>query len=243
MMLVGPGSMQVPLYWKLLGNKSGNSSAQDRIDLLKLSIALVGKERIGVVIGDREFVEHKWMKYLKDNGLLFVMRLPKHHSIERLNGEGVKIEQLVFEPHQPLLLKDCLVDGVWGQVWVKALEKGEYLFLFGTTKVELMGQLYRKRWTIEACFQAFKERGFKLEKTHLKNCSKLKKLLALVSIAYSIATSMGIFIHRKEQKINTKNHGYKAHSFVRKGIDTIRQIFRPEQLLPHTMMTSAHNDE
>ena len=75
-----------------------------------------------------------------------------------------------------------------------------------------MGQLYRKRWTIEACFQTFKERGFDLEKTHLKDFSKLKKLLALVSLAYSIATSMGIYMHRKVQKINTKNHGYKANS-------------------------------
>jgi hypothetical protein len=166
MMLAGSGSMQVPLYWELLDNKSGNSSAQDRIELLKGCIALVGKERIGLVIGDREFVGHKWMKYLKDNGLLFLMRLPKHHSIERFNGQVVKVDQLVFEPQRPLLLKDCLVDGVWGQVWVKPLEKGDYLFLFGTTKVELMGQLYGKRWTIEACFQTFKERGFDLEKTH-----------------------------------------------------------------------------
>jgi hypothetical protein len=70
----------------------------------------------------------------------------------------------------------------------------------------------------------------------LKHLAKLKKLLALVSIAYSIATSMGIYIHRKVQKINTKNHGYKAHSFARKGIDTIRQMFRVEQVLPEGMI-------
>jgi hypothetical protein len=237
MIIAGSGSMQVPLYWELLDNKSGNSSAQDRIELLKGCIGVVGKERIGVVIGDREFVGHKWVKYLKDSGLLFVMRLPKHHAIERFSGEVVKVDQLVFQPHQPLLLRDCLVDGVWGQVWVKPLEKGDYLFLFGTTKVELMGQLYRKRWTIETCFQTFKERGFDLEKTHLKDFSKLKKLLALVSIAFSIATSMGIYIHRKVQKINTKNHGYKANSFARKGIDTIRQVFRAEQILPEGMIS------
>ena len=62
MVLAGSGSMQVPLYWELLDNKSGNSSAQDRIELLKLCVALVGKERIGLVIGDREFVAHKWVK-------------------------------------------------------------------------------------------------------------------------------------------------------------------------------------
>ena len=237
MILVGSGSMQVPLYWELLDNKSGNSSATDRIELLKRCVELVGKERIGLVIGDREFVGHKWIKYLKDNGLLFLMRLPKHHSIERLDGQVVKVEQLIFESQRPLLLKDCLVDGVWGQVWVKPLEKGEYLFLFGTAKVELLGQLYRKRWTIETCFQAFKERGFDLEKTHLKDLAKLKKLVALVSMAYSMCMSIGIYIDGKVQKIKRKNHGYKANSFCRKGIDTIQEVFRPEQLLPEWMIT------
>jgi hypothetical protein len=232
MIIAGAGSMQVPLYWELLDNKSGNSSAHERIELLKQCIEVVGKERIGLVVGDREFVGHKWMKYLKDNGLLFLMRLPKHHSIQRFDGEVIKVEHLVFQAQQPLLLKDCLVDGVWGQVWVKPLEKGDYLFLFGTVKVELMGQLYRKRWTIEACFQAFKARGFDLEKTHLKDFTKLKKLVAMVSLAYSVCMSMGIYVHRKVQKINTKNHGYKANSFCRKGIDTIREVFRAEQLLP-----------
>jgi hypothetical protein len=30
MVIAGSGSMQVPLYWELLDNKSGNSSATDR---------------------------------------------------------------------------------------------------------------------------------------------------------------------------------------------------------------------
>ncbi len=86
------------------------------------------------------------------------------------------------------------------------------------------------------CFQAFKERGFDLEKTHLKDFSKLKKLVAMVSLAYSICISMGIYIHRKVQKIKTRNHGYKSNSFCRKGIDTIREVFRSEQLMPGWMI-------
>jgi len=236
MILAGQGQMQVPLYWELLDNNSGNSSADDRIDLLRLCVKLLGRERIGLVVGDREFAGQKWLKYLKDNGLLFVMRLPRHHLIHRLDGQVLKVEQLCFQAEVPVKLKDCLVDGVWGQVWVKPLEKGDYLFLFGTASVEFFGQFYRKRWTIETCFQAFKERGFDLEKTHLKDLTKLKKLVALVSIAYSFCLSMGICLHKKVQKIQTKNHGYKASSFVRKGIDFIRQISRPEQDLPEALM-------
>ena len=192
MIVAGSGSMQVALYWELLDNTSGNSSSDDGIELLELCVALLGKERIGLVIGDREFVGHKWIKYLKEKGLLFLMGLPKHHLIQRLDGEVRWVKQLDFQGQAPLLLKDCLVDGVWGDVWVKPLEAGAYLILLATAKVEFFGQLYRKRWRIETCFQSFKQRGFNLEKTHLKDLNKLKKLVALVSIAYSFCQSVDL---------------------------------------------------
>jgi hypothetical protein len=236
MVIASTSGIQVPLFWELLDNKSGNSSSEDRIELLKMCIKLVGKERIGLVIGDREFIGHKWMKYLKDNRLLFLMRLPKHHLIERLDGRKQKLADLSLSTEKPLLLTDCLVDGVVGNVWAKALTGGDYLFLFGTAKVAYFGQLYRRRWTIESLFQAFKTRGFNLENTHLKSLAKLKKLVALVSIAYSICVSIGVYQHQKVQKIKTKKHGYKAKSFSRKGIDLIREVCRQWQELPKALL-------
>lgn len=237
MVIAATPTMQVPLYWELLNNKSGNSSSEDRIELLKVCIKLLGKERIGLVIGDREFIGHKWMKYLKDSSLLFVMRLPKHHLIERVDGRKQTLTDFKLTIEKPLLLTDCLVDGVVGHVWVKALPEGEYLFLFGTAKVAYFGGFYRKRWTIECVFQAFKKRGFNLENTHLKSLVKLKKLVALVGIAYSICVSMGVYQHQKVQKIKTKKHGYKAKSFSRKGIDSIREVCRQGQELPKALLS------
>lgn len=45
------------------------------------------------------------------------------------------------------------VDSVWEQVWVKALARGDFLFLSGTAGLPNLGQLYARRWTIEQCFQ------------------------------------------------------------------------------------------
>jgi hypothetical protein len=232
MIVVGYKGCQLPLYWQLLDNNSGNSSCQDRKEVVELCLQLIGKERIGLLIGDREFIGHQWFKYMKENGLNFVMRLPKHHLIHRLDGQIQTITQLNLSPDRPLLLTDCLVDGVVGQVWVKALPDGDYLFLFGTVKVEYMGQLYRKRWTIESVFQNLKQRGFDLEKTHLKDFKKLKKLIAMVSIAYGVCVSMGMYHHNKVQQIKKKKHGYKANSFARKGINLIREFCRKNNYLP-----------
>jgi len=64
----------------LLDNRCGNSNAAPRIAVLDIYLAVLGRERIGIVLGDREFVGHAWFKWLKDNGLNFVMRLPRHHQ-------------------------------------------------------------------------------------------------------------------------------------------------------------------
>lgn len=216
------GSVAVPLYWELLDNKSGNSSTKDRIDLLEKCIGLLGSKRIGLVVGDREFVGQEWLKFLKDRGIHFCIRMPRHHLLHRCDGRIQKMEQALGKA-QELCLEGLQVDGVWGNVYLKRLAGGEVLYLFGTAKAQFLGQLYRKRWTIEACFQALKGRGFDLESTHLKDLKKLKKLVALVSIAFALCVNLGIYHHQKVKAIKVKKHGYKANSFFRTGLDVVRQ--------------------
>ena len=129
----------------MLDNKSGNSNSQDRIDVLEKCFAVVDVKRIGLVIGDREFVGHKWIKYLKDNSLNFVMRFPKHHLITLESGDVLSISELELGLGESCCFETCQVDGCWGKVWVKRLDEQEYLYLFGTAEVTLFGQLYRKR--------------------------------------------------------------------------------------------------
>ena len=62
---VGHGDLHGPLCWELLDNKSGNSNAADRIRLLDFCLRVLGRHRVGLVVGDREFVGHTWVKYLK----------------------------------------------------------------------------------------------------------------------------------------------------------------------------------
>ena len=49
-------SVGIPLFWELLDNKSGNSNCKDRCNLLAKVIKVIGKERIDVLVGDREFI-------------------------------------------------------------------------------------------------------------------------------------------------------------------------------------------
>ncbi|MEJ7666639.1 MAG: transposase [Hymenobacter sp.] len=102
-----------------------------------------------------------------------------------------------------------------------------------------LDQLYAKRWTIEQCFQNLKGRGFNLEATHLRCRQKLRKLVALVSLAYALCLSVGTVAHEKIKPIARKNHGYRATSLSRHGLNILRQLTRPHT--PATRATSPQN--
>ena len=224
---VGRGEFQVPLYWELLDNRSGNSSAADRIALLNTCVQVLGKNRIGLVVGDREFVGHAWLNWLRENKLPFVMRLPKHHQLTFASGRRQAVTALGLAVGQQRHFLHCLVAGVWGQVWVKRLADHEFLFLFAAPGLRHLAGLYASRWTIEQCFQNLKGRGFNLEATHLRSHQKLRKLVALVSLAYALCLSVGTMAHEKSKPIPRKNHGYRATSMSRHGLNLLRQLTRP----------------
>lgn len=226
MIIASKGAYTVPLYWSLLDNNSGNSNSQDRIEVLEKCVDLLGVQNIAYIVGDREFIGHNWLKYLKDKKIRFCFRIPKSHLIETIDGEIYHAFDLWKKQKTDTLFKECIVDGVWGSAKITTDAKGELLFLFGNIEVKFLDQFYKKRWVIETVFQAFKSRGLNLEQTHLKDNMRLKKIVALVSMAYAFCTSLGIFRDQNEKPIKIKKHKRKANSFFRYGLDFIRDAFK-----------------
>ena len=104
---------------------------------------------------------------------------------------------------------------------------GEFVYLFATAGLNHLEQRYAKRWTIEQCFQNLKGRGFNLEATHLRCLQKLRKLVAFVSLAYVFCLGVGAAAHGGRQPITRKNHGCRAASLARHGLNLLRQLTRP----------------
>ena len=102
-------------------------------------VTRLGRERIGLVLGDREFVGYVWLKWPKDNGLNFVMRMPKNNLLNEPSGCRRAIADLGLAVGQVRRMALVQVNGVWGQVWVKALVDGEFLFFFGTSGLSSLG--------------------------------------------------------------------------------------------------------
>ena len=155
------------------------------------------------------------------------MRVPKHHGLTHPDGRRQAVADLGLVPGQVRRFPQVQVDGVWGQAWVRAVAAGEFVYLFATAGLNHLAQLYAKRWTIEQCFQNLKGRGFNREATHLRCLQKLRKRVALVSLAYAFCLGVGAAAHGDRHPITRKKHGYRAASLARHGLNLLRQLTRP----------------
>lgn len=224
----------LPVFFELL-DKEGNSNAQERIDLLGEFVALFGKDRILSLTADREFVGHKWFKWLVDNQIPFAIRFPQSHHLTLRNGEVFAPAALLTDQTERYFER-VLVDGVWVNVALKKLVT-DYLLVVGNWPPKKLFKQYRYRWSIECFFQSLKKRGFRLEETHLTELSRLKKLMGLVSMGFVFCWQVGCYQHRQRSPISLKNHGYKSNSFFRKGLNLLRRackfVEQRAELLAH----------
>lgn len=65
-----------------------------------------------------------------------------------------------------------------------------------------------------------------MENTHLDDLERLRKLFALVAIAFTVCLHIGRWSDQYQKNIEIKNHGYKANSFFRHGLECWRSALR-----------------
>ena len=207
---------------EMLDNKRGNSSTEDRKNIMDKCTNLLLSQGIEMVVMDREFIGHSWIKYLKDNRIDFCIRIPKGHHITLKNETTHTIEDLLTTQKERFF-HEVRVDGVWVNLYIKELPNGDFLYLIGTFSAKQLGDLYRKRWCIETFFQSLKGRGFDLESSHLRSIAKFKKLFAIVCIAFVICLTIGRTYLIKVQKVRVNKKGYPFKSIFRTGLDWMRE--------------------
>lgn len=216
-------NISIPLFFELLP-KRGNSSQNERIDLIEKFIQIFGYKQIKYIVGDREFIGEKWVSFLKENHVDCCMRMKKNMLVTLSNGSVKSIQELVNVEHKEEHFENVEINGTLGNLAIKKLPKEEdgLLAVFGSLPVDTLLSAYRNRWSIEAFFQNLKKRGFNLEDTHVRETKKLITLLLLICTAYVFCIAIGLW-RNKQKPIPKKKHGYKAFSFFRYGLNLWRQ--------------------
>lgn len=210
-----------PLLFSML-KKRGNSNCNERIDLIDRYIRLFGKDTIECLVADIEFIGHQWLKYLNDERIRYYIHIRNNfkvfipHKDQTLKVfwlfHSGRINEFIF------YRKIVRINGQLCYLSGSKLHKGEYLILVSFNKPEQTDFYYKQRWQIEMSFKAMKSSGFDIEKIHLQDTDRIRKLLLLVMIAFVWCYKVGIYLHTSIKPIKIKKHGRKVKSIFKYGL-------------------------
>src|SRR5436305_10166043 len=214
-----------PLLWTIL-EKKGCSSTAERCALLDEFGRLFGFSSIAYLCADREFIGKVWFSYLRRNGIACRIRVRANTKITNARGRMVQARHLFRHGrlNHPAALAGARL--IWGHRWHVSgmrLPRGEYLIVVSERECESAIADYARRWEVETLFGCLKTRGFCLEQTHVTDPARLKKLLALLALAFCWAHVVGEWLSA-QKPLPIKKHGRKAVSIFRHGLDHLRRI-------------------
>ena len=215
----------IPVLWTIL-EKKGNSKTAERIAIIEEFIQLFGVASILYLCADREFIGKTWFAWLMQNGIDFRIRVRENTQMPNGRGEVVAARRLFRSQaiNQPLSFEKARL--IWGlELFVTGmrLANGEYLIVVVPQDTATAIEDYAKRWEIETLFGCLKSRGFRLEETHVIEPERLKKLIALLALAFCWAHVVGEWLSR-QKALKTKKHGRLAKSIFRYGLNHLRRI-------------------
>jgi hypothetical protein len=213
----------IPVYWLVL-NKRGNSNQRERIALLKRFVRRFGRTQILGLLGDREFIGDVWWQWLTEQQIPYLIRIKEGQHMRNLKGQDVPIRNGFSD----LKIGQCRglrkrrrVGQQW--VWLTGLklDSGELLILAGNQPFRDPLGTYRLRWEIESLFQCLKGRGFHWENTRLTRYFRIKKMMALMAIAFCWAHKTGEWKQAQVKPLKVKKHGRLEQSLFRYGLDVL----------------------
>lgn len=217
-----------PIMFKML-NKRGNSSCEERIELIRKYIDWFGSESIDCILADREFVGEKWINFLNLEDIRYYIRirnnfkvfLPEKNKEVPVNWlfNALKSKQVA---HYPKIVKLNGESVYLSGTKIITREKGvELLILISFNRPKECFEYYRLRWQIETLFKSLKSSGFNIEDTHVTALERLDKLIMLIMIAFTWCYLIGDFIDDTLKEIKIKTHGRRAISVIKYGLDYI----------------------
>lgn len=211
----------IPVYWLVL-NKRGNSSQRERIALLQRFIRQFGRSGILGILGDREFIGDRWWQWLSDQRIPYLIRMKENQLLTDRQGHERPVRSLFVDlkaGQSRALRKRRRIGQQW--VWLSGLklDSGEWLILAGNQRFRQPLEVYGLRWEIEHLFQCLKGRGFHWEETRLTRYFRIKKVMALLAMAFCWAHKTGEWKHKAIKPLKTKKHGRPEQSLFRYGLD------------------------
>jgi hypothetical protein len=195
--------------------------------LIRKFIGCFGIGRIEALTADREFIGEKWLSFLADHSIPFVIRLKEvGQYIGNSRGQYVKVGNLArhLKPAQSIYLGIRKIgkgrNAVRCHITLAKHHTGEVIAVIHSSTITEPLAVYAKRWQIETMFRAFKTGGFDSETTHVTHYKRLDTLMQCVAIAFCLAHQMGL-LQDATSPPKIKKNGVRRKSIFRVGLDAI----------------------
>mgnify|MGYP001098154636 CR=1 FL=1 len=194
-------------------------------------IRLFGVDNIECLLADREFIGQHWLAYLNGLGISYHIRIRENFWVDiPRNGHRIKAFWLFNHLGNNQHLFYRRIVKVKGQLCYLSASKvankkglPEFQIIVSYSKPEEANALYRERWQVETAFKALKTSGFNIEETHLTDLERIRKLFALVLLAFAWVYKAGIYLDSLFP-IKIKKHGRKAKSLFKYGLNYIANL-------------------
>jgi hypothetical protein len=216
--------VSIPIWWLELG-RLGQSNQWHRQLLIRSALRLLNLQG-KVLLGDREYIGLAWFAALKRAGIDLVIRLRVSDYKTAIQAGGQSITQLESKA------KTQLGSIIWQPFTLNAesytfvlvayrnrSSKTEFLRLITTLTPADALERYKQRYRIESMFN--KSNGFDLEALHLQYGYKIRLMMAVVALAYTLALIYGLVDFK--HKVPIKKHGSPEMSVFRWGLDGVAQ--------------------
>lgn len=189
----------IPIYFEFLP-KLGSSSFDEQAKFISHILPLFKEYKI-IVLGDREFCSVKLANWLREQKLLFCLRLKKNEFIQQKTGEWQELTALGLRPSISFFIqgvkvtKTSKIEGFnLASKWQRKLKgttpkQGWFILTNLPNLVEAVAS-YKKRFCIEEMFRDLKSGGYNMEKTNVRE-RRLISLILLLTFSYSLATFKG----------------------------------------------------
>jgi len=211
------GKVAVPIVWLTLpqSTKRGNSNGRHRILIMKRLLKVLPPEDIDFLALDREFNGHKWLKWLNNKEITWVLRIKKNTKINGVHAS--KTGQ-----------NSCEKMSIWGlelYFGSKRITNGRTSHLYVVSNQlppNKALKAYKTRWAIEVLFGHLKKKGFDLEATHLRERRRIDKLVSVLALAFLYTLGWGVLL---KQQMNKLTAHQKRKSVFRLALDLLAEIF------------------
>jgi hypothetical protein len=178
----------LPIGWLVVKGKKGHLSQELHLELLRQIKPLLPTQTEVVLVGDGEFDGTDWLAELEKYQWHFVCRTAKNSCLW-LGDDQTKFAGLSVEPDSLIEIGGVIfTKEEYGPVmaiahWEAKYEEPHYLVTNFALAEEAVWY-YKKRFGIETFFSDSKSRGFRIDRSHLSDPSRLARLLLATCLGY-----------------------------------------------------------